>query len=110
MDTQSYIIISSTILFILSETLPFIKSINGNSILEFVINCIKYLYKQKNNNITNTLNIETSDISDEETEPFINSDIKQLNLLIEKLLYRLDEENYRSMYLSSIDGQSIEMV
>lgn len=107
------ILISSIILFFLSEILPFIKSIRGNSMLEIIINIIKRLYKIRENENSILENIETSDIS-EETQPLITSDIdiKRLNFLIEKLLERLDNEEYgdRSLYLSSIDGQHIELV
>lgn len=109
METQIYIIISSFILFCLSEILPFIKSINGNSMLEMIIIYVKKIYKKENNPILEN----NTDIS-EETEPFIyaETDIKRLNFLIEKLLERLENEAYseRSLYLSSMDGQHIELV
>lgn len=106
MDTQIYILISSSILFLLSEVLPFVKSIHGNSILEIFVNFIKQLSKRSD---INSSLLESTETTEEETRPLINSDIKHLNLLIEKLLDRLDVEEYtdRSLYLSSIDGQHI---
>lgn len=105
MNIQLYITIISTVLFFVSEILPFIKTISGNSMLEIIFNCIKRIQFTK----LQELNVETTT---EESDPLITSDIKRLNKLIEKLLERLDENDYmdKSFYISSIDGQHLELV
>lgn len=114
MDISFYITISSIVLFITSEILPFIKNIKGNGLFHSVFELITSILLKTTSDETKMLIPKKESESTNEVES-INELTKIIGVLLNKLdtLKNNDLYNYyndKSMYLSSMDGQQIDMI
>lgn len=113
--TQIVMSVFGGIVLVISEILPFVKSINSNGLLELLVNASKSFLKPKINNNSSILNHESEPLlndienSTDIHEFSLSSQLNSLNQNINNISYTLNNFIHEAQNSKQLKLQSIEL-